>query len=103
MSGIAGILPWYGVLLYENVYPISIQNIILKKQFHIGGSYNILRTVNEYDYAVYQRQNESEYIKDIGRHWLIKTKWRKKGIKAFFNEWERIPENEIKCHNTSGK
>jgi hypothetical protein len=74
-----------------------------EKQFHIGGSYNILRTVNEYDYAVYQRQNESEYIKDIGRHWLIKTKWRKKGIKAFFNEWERIPENEIKCHNTRGK
>ena len=63
-----------------------------EKEFHPGGPYSILSEVVQYNYGVYQKPDEKEYVKDIGRHWLINTKWRKRGIKAFFNEWEKVNE-----------
>lgn len=60
-----------------------------EKQFHQHGHFKILHKVLQYDYGVYQKQNEPEYIEDIGRKWLQNTNWQKKGIKAFFNVWEK--------------
>ncbi len=60
-----------------------------EKEFHVGGPFQLHHIVNQYDYAVYQKQHEGAYILDIGRKWLQETNWQKKGNKAFFNEWER--------------
>jgi hypothetical protein len=66
-----------------------------EKQFHSGGPFGIKSEVLKYTYALYQKQHAPETIKDIGRNWLATKNWRKKGVKAFFNEWEKFdPQGE---------
>ena len=77
----------------DNCVPFINTDKNPEKQFHYGPK-PIMNQVLKYNYGVYQKPYEKEYVKDIGRHWLIKTKWRKQGIKAFFTRWERIPETE---------
>lgn len=60
-----------------------------EKQFHSGGSEFMKQIVVAHKFGVFQKQNETQYINDIGRNWLAGTEWRKKGNKAFFTEWEK--------------
>jgi len=57
-----------------------------EKQFH-RGPVQLIAEVAKYRYGVYGCLNAPSLIRDIGREWLAKTSWRKKGNKAFFTEW----------------
>lgn len=59
-----------------------------EKQFHRGPK-EIMDEVAEWSYGVYGTPKESAMIRDIGRKWMIENKWKKKGSKAYFMEWER--------------
>jgi len=59
-----------------------------EKQFH-RGPIEIMEEVAKWDYGVYGTPEESAYIRDIGRKWMIENKWKKKGSKAHFMEWEK--------------
>lgn len=59
-----------------------------EKQFHRGPK-EIMDEVAKWSYGVYGTPEQSAMIRDIGRKWMIKNKWKKKGSKAFFMEWER--------------
>lgn len=41
-------------------------------------------------FGVFHPKNTLPAIKDIGREWMNKMGYQKKGIKAFFTEWEKI-------------
>jgi len=59
-----------------------------EKQFHRGPK-EIMEEVAKWSYGVYGTPKESAMIRDIGRKWMIENKWKKKGSKAYFMEWER--------------
>ena len=46
--------------------------------------------IDKWRYGVWGPQNNGPAIIDLGREWIKKTNWQKVGIKAFFNEWEKI-------------
>jgi len=59
-----------------------------EKQFHRGPK-EIMEEVAKWSYGVYGTPKESAFIRDIGRKWMIENKWKKKGSKAYFMEWEK--------------
>lgn len=59
-----------------------------EKQFHRGPK-EIMEEVAKWSYGVYGTPKSSNMIRDIGRKWMVENKWKKKGSKAFFMEWER--------------
>jgi len=59
-----------------------------EKQFH-RGPFEIMKEIAKWSFGVYGTPEQSAMIRDIGRKWMIKNKWKKKGSKAYFMEWER--------------
>jgi hypothetical protein len=62
-------------------------------QFPEHNSASMLREILKWRYGVWAFPERPALIKDIGREWIAKHGWQKKGNKAFFMEWERA-ENE---------
>lgn len=56
---------------------------------HCGGY------IKAHRYGVYIEQNAPPLIKDIGRAWMLKTGYRKRGSKAWFTEWEKPEKEEV--------
>ena len=59
-----------------------------EKQFH-GGNDKLVKEVIKWRYGVYGGQESPHSVIDIGREWMIKNGFRKKGNKAWFLEWEK--------------
>jgi len=59
-----------------------------EKQFHNVNS-KIREEVLKWEYGVFGLPNQPAAIRDIGRRWMIKNNFRKKGNKAWFMEWNR--------------
>lgn len=51
---------------------------------------NIGPYIQNFRYGVFSEQNIGPTIVDLGRKWMIKTGWRKKGNKARFTKWIKI-------------
>jgi hypothetical protein len=58
-----------------------------EKQFHSG---KLAQEVLKWDWAVYGKWDSPVYVQDIGRKWMDKNGYQKKGSKAFFMEWEKV-------------
>jgi hypothetical protein len=71
----------------SNTLPLINPTLNPEKQFHADKK--ILEEVYKWDYGVYADPNTSPYIHDIGRRWMVDNGFRKKGIKAFFTNWEK--------------
>ena len=69
--------------------PHIISEVNPEKQFH-GGNGPLLDEVMKWRYGVYSKPNHPNYIKDLGREWMVKNKFKKVGSKAFFTEWEKV-------------
>jgi hypothetical protein len=59
-----------------------------EKQFHHGNP-ALNQEHIKWDYGVYGFPGESNYITDIGRKWMVKNGYHKKGNKAWFMQWEK--------------
>jgi hypothetical protein len=59
-----------------------------EKQFHVKTG-PIAEEVQKWNFGVYGKPGWGLVIQDLGRKWMVKNGWRKKGSKAFFLEWER--------------
>jgi len=59
-----------------------------EKQFHKANS-DLGKEVAKWQFGVFGKPNESNYIRDLGREWMVKNNFKKKGSKAFFTEWEK--------------
>ncbi len=46
------------------------------------------KAIGDYDYGVFQEPNSPAAIKDIGREWMVKHGFKKKGNREWFTEWE---------------
>jgi len=68
--------------------PLINQEINPEKQFH-GDNEPLLDEVLKWKYGVFSKPNHPNYIKDLGREWMIENKYQKAGSKAFFTEWEK--------------
>jgi hypothetical protein len=73
----------------KNCAPHLIQEVNPEKQFH-GGNGPLLEEVMKWRYGVFSQPNHPNYIKDLGREWMVKNKFKKAGSKAFFTEWEKV-------------
>lgn len=60
-----------------------------EKQFHHGPK-KIMEIIPKWRYGVYAKPEELPAIADIGRKWMVENKMKKKGVKAWFTEWEGI-------------
>ena len=60
-----------------------------EKQFH-GDNQRLVEEVLKWRYGVFGKPNSAPYIKDLGREWMVKNDFRKKGNKAWFTVWEKI-------------
>lgn len=60
-----------------------------EKQFHHGEPM-LMREILKYRYGCWGKDGEDAYVRDIGREWMAKNGWAKKGSKAFFTEWEKV-------------
>ena len=72
----------------ENTAPFIDTTKNPEKQFHRGPK-EIMDEVAKWEYGVYGTPKECPMIRDIGRKWMIENKWKKKGSKAYFMEWEK--------------
>ena len=72
----------------ENCLPLIDNTLNPEKQFHRRGS-KLLDEVLKWRYGVYSTPNSGPAIRDIGRPWIQKTNWVKKGNKAHFTEWHK--------------
>lgn len=59
-----------------------------EKQFH-HGPHLLIKEVALWQYGVYGFPNNMPIIRDIGRQWMIRNQWIKKGTKAVFTQWEK--------------
>jgi len=59
-----------------------------EKQFHSGNG-PLLEEVMKWRYGVFSKPNSPAYIKDLGREWMVKNNFVKKGSKAYFTVWEK--------------
>jgi len=73
----------------NNCAPHILPEVNPEKQFH-GGNERLLDEVMKWRYGVYGKPNHPSYIKDLGREWMVKNKFKKAGSKAFFTEWEKV-------------
>lgn len=60
-----------------------------EKQFHHGND-NLIHEVLRWQYGVWSKPNAPKVLKDIGAEWKIRNQIQKKGVKAFFTEWEKM-------------
>jgi hypothetical protein len=73
----------------KNCAPLLNPAINPEKQFH-GDNPELLAEVMKWRYGVFSRPNHPNYIRDLGREWMVKNKFKKAGSKAFFTEWEKV-------------
>lgn len=59
-----------------------------EKQFH-GDNPALVEEVMKWRYGVFGKPGDPPYIKDLGREWMVKNKFKKKGSKAWFTVWEK--------------
>jgi len=59
-----------------------------EKQFH-GDNPALVEEVMKWRYGVFSKPNHPNYIRDLGREWMVKNKFKKAGSKAFFTTWEK--------------
>lgn len=64
-----------------------------EKIFHSRGS-GLEKEILKWRYGIFSEQNSRPTINDIGRRWISKTNWQKKGNKAHFTEWEETLRGE---------
>lgn len=62
-----------------------------EKQFHHGNP-ALVEEVAKWRFGVYGKPNESNYIQDLGRRWMVDNGYRKSGAKAYFMNWEKHTE-----------
>jgi len=72
---------------YKEARKYLLNNKNPEKQFRPGNK--VYKVVKEWDYAFYAKPGDKMLIKDIGRDWMAKNKFRKKGGHGF-TEWEKI-------------
>ena len=60
-----------------------------EKQFH-GDNPELVKEVMKWRYGVFSKPNHPHYIEDMGRAWMQKHGFQKKGSKAWFTEWEKV-------------
>lgn len=72
----------------QNTYPHIDTNLNPEKQFHRGPK-AIMDEIPKWRYGVFAKPNQPNVIADLGRHWMVEHKLRKKGSKAWFLEWEK--------------
>lgn len=72
----------------RNCLPYLREDFNPEKQFHEKGS-PLLDEVLKWKFGVFGKPNSPNYIQDLGRRWMADYKFKKKGSKAFFLEWER--------------
>jgi len=60
-----------------------------EKQFHHGHP-QLMEEVLRWRYGVYAKPLSPPTVRDIGREWMVKHGFRKKGNKAFFTVWEQF-------------
>lgn len=58
-----------------------------EKQFHYWNG-KLVHFARHWRYGVWQEQNSPPILREIGREWMAVNGYSKKGIKAFFNEYE---------------
>lgn len=58
-----------------------------EKQFHVKSSV-LMDIVDNWSYGVYAKPNQPAAVEDIGRRWMVEQGLKKKGNKAWFQEWE---------------
>ena len=63
-------------------------NLNPEKQFHHGNK-ELLEEVMKWKFGVFGKPNQPAVVQDIGRQWMVKNGYKKKGNKAFFQEWEK--------------
>lgn len=68
-------------------------NLNPEKQFHHGNQ-RLIDEAMRWKYAVYAKPNQQAAVEDIGRKWMIENGFKKKGNKAFFQEWTKVDEND---------
>lgn len=61
-----------------------------EKQFHFWNK-PLIQWGLKWRYGVYGQPNDSHRVYDIGRRWIVNTKFKKEGNKAFFLKWEEVP------------
>lgn len=49
-----------------------------------------LATILNSNFGIFHPLNSPASIVDIGRKWMVKNGWAKKGTKAFFTQWETV-------------
>lgn len=72
----------------QKIAPYINTEINPEKQFHRGPP-EIMTEVSRWSYGVYGQPNMPAYIHTLGEKWAAKTKWHKKGNKAWFLKWEK--------------
>jgi len=72
----------------KNCAPLIRNDFNPEKQFHKRGP--LLNEVMKWKFGVFGKPNSEPYIKDLGRKWMRDHKFKKKGIDAFFLEWEEV-------------
>lgn len=65
-----------------------------EKQFHSKGNTPIMQEIMKWRYGVYSIPGANALIQDTGREWMLQNKFKKKGTKAFFTEWEKLNERK---------
>lgn len=73
----------------DKCLPYLDDNLNPEKIFHRKGGI-LMEEVMKWRYGIFGTTNNPPIIKDIGREWIAKTNWQKKGNKAIFTEWEEI-------------
>ena len=63
-------------------------NLNPEKQFHHGND-KLIQEVDDWNYGVFARPNDEKAVEDIGRSWMVENGFKKKGNKAWFQEWEK--------------
>jgi len=59
-----------------------------EKQFHHDNT-ELVEEVMKWRYGVFSKPNSPNYIKDLGREWMVKSGWKKEGSKAYFINWTK--------------
>lgn len=51
---------------------------------------SLIKLYSDSTFGIYHPYNAPRSVVDIGRQWMIKNKFAKKGTKAFFTTWEKV-------------
>jgi hypothetical protein len=71
-----------------DILPFLSEDSNPEKQFHARKS-PLMDVVLQWDYGVFGEQGAPPAVVDIGREWMLKNGFVKRGNKAFFKVWEK--------------